>query len=73
MVNKIYCLYHQYTYDDYTCKHVGSYSSYEKAMDAKKLVEKAPGFIDYPDCFYIQVIELDTGVVNCPVQVGIIS
>ncbi|OCG41473.1 hypothetical protein A9G29_07200 [Gilliamella sp. Fer2-1] len=60
-MQKVYVLYHirDITIADENEKIIGTYSSYKLAKEAENRVKDRPGFIDYPDDFYINEYVID--------------
>lgn len=60
-MQKLYRLYHIHDEGnaDEDIKGIGTYSSYELAQEAKNRVKDQPGFIDFPDGFYIDEYIVD--------------
>lgn len=60
-MQKIYYLYHirNEDTDDEDVKLIGMYSSYELAEKAQERTKYKPGFIDFPDGFYIDEYIVD--------------
>lgn len=60
-MKKVYLLEH--THDEGNInedvKRIGIYDSYELAQEAQNRVKDQPGFIDYPDGFYIDEYIID--------------
>lgn len=60
-MQKVYYLHHirDKGTEDEDNKAIGTYSSYELAEAAKNRLKDKPGFIDYPDDFYIDEYIID--------------
>jgi Mlc titration factor MtfA (ptsG expression regulator) len=60
-MQKVYVLYHirDIIIADENEKRIGTYTSYKLAQEAKNRVKDRPGFIDYPDDFYISEYVID--------------
>jgi len=60
-MQKVYLLHHNRDKDtkNENYKKIGTYTSYELAEAAKNRVKDKPGFIDYPNDFYIDEYIID--------------
>lgn len=57
---KIYVLIHRrQDVDSFDEKEIGYYSSYEKALNAKKKRKHVQGFVNYPNGFRVDIYQLD--------------